>query len=115
MMIPDATLFVGGIHNTCNDSIEYFDIDRIPPNHSDKFLAAQAVVDKARRRNAQNAPDGFIPYRSPAMMKRPFDTLNNAPRISLKYAQNIITPRTPPALWDGAVARADCSWTDVVS
>lgn len=52
LVIPDTTLFVGGFHNTCDDSIQYLDVDRIPPNHTSKFLAACETIEKARRRNA---------------------------------------------------------------
>ncbi len=59
LVIPDSTLFVGGYHNTCDDSTEYLDIDRIPLNHSAKFLAAQEIVEKARRRNAHERARRF--------------------------------------------------------
>jgi uncharacterized protein YbcC (UPF0753/DUF2309 family) len=51
--IPDNCVFVGGYHNTCNDAIDYFDIDRLPPSHQSAFLAAKAKFDEARARNAQ--------------------------------------------------------------
>ncbi len=59
LVIPDSTLFVGGYHNTCDDSVQYFDIDRIPINHEAKFLAAQAVIEQARRRNAHERARRF--------------------------------------------------------
>ncbi len=57
--IPDSTLFVGAFHNTCDDSTHYLDIDRIPPNHVSKFLAAKEVLEKARRRNAHERARRF--------------------------------------------------------
>ena len=59
VVIPDTTLFVGGFHNTCDDSTSYFDIDRIPPNHAEKFVAASEIVDKARKRNAHERSRRF--------------------------------------------------------
>lgn len=59
LTIPDATLFVGGFHNTCDDSIQYLDVDRIPPNHYDKFLAAKAIVEQARKKNAHERARRF--------------------------------------------------------
>ena len=59
LVIPDTTLFVGGFHNTCDDATTYLDIDRIPPNHAAKFLAASEVIEKARRRNAHERARRF--------------------------------------------------------
>lgn len=59
LVIPDTTLFVGGFHNTCDDSTTYLDVDRIPPNHAAKFLAASEIIDKARRRNAHERSRRF--------------------------------------------------------
>ncbi len=59
LVIPDATLFVGGYHNTCDDSTHYLDVDRIPPNHTAKFLAASQIIERARRRNAHERARRF--------------------------------------------------------
>ncbi|MEQ1827263.1 MAG: DUF2309 domain-containing protein [Pirellula sp.] len=59
LIIPDTTLFVGGFHNTCDDSIQYSDVDRIPPKHTAKFLAACDVIENARRRNAHERARRF--------------------------------------------------------
>jgi len=40
--IPDTTWFVGTLHNTCNDSIQYFDEDLMPE-------ARQAALEKIKR------------------------------------------------------------------
>jgi uncharacterized protein YbcC (UPF0753/DUF2309 family) len=52
LVIPSDTVFVGAYHNTCDDSITYFDLDRLPLSHHDDFEAAQRDLDEARRRNA---------------------------------------------------------------
>jgi uncharacterized protein len=67
-LIPESCVFVGGYHNTCTDSIEYFEVDRLPPSHQVEFLEAQAKLEEARRWNArerarrfQSAPWGMSP------------------------------------------------------
>ena len=52
LIIPRQTVFVGAIHNTCDDSITYFDLDRLPSSHFDDFEAAKHSLDEARQRNA---------------------------------------------------------------
>ncbi len=50
--VPETTWFVGGYHNTCDDSVEYFDLDRLPPSHLENFEDARRQIDEARKRNA---------------------------------------------------------------
>jgi hypothetical protein len=52
LSIPADTFFVGGYHNTCDESIEYFDLDSVPATHANDLAAAQRDLDEARRRNA---------------------------------------------------------------
>ena len=52
LVIPATTFFVGGYHNTCDDSMTYFDLDRLPSAHRPDFEHAKDVIDEARRRNA---------------------------------------------------------------
>jgi len=52
-IIPDHCVFVGGYHNTCNDAVEFFDIDRLPPSHQMDFLQAKGKLDDARKLNAR--------------------------------------------------------------
>ena len=59
LVIPDSTLFVGGFHNTCDDATTYLDIDRIPPNHAARFIAASEIVERARKRNAHERARRF--------------------------------------------------------
>jgi len=59
IVIPETILFVGAYHNTCDDSTHYLDIDQIPPAQTEKFLAAKAVLEKARRRNAHERARRF--------------------------------------------------------
>jgi uncharacterized protein YbcC (UPF0753/DUF2309 family) len=52
LVVPDETVFVGGFHNTCNEYVKFFDLDRIPESHREAFAAAKASVDAAIGRNA---------------------------------------------------------------
>ncbi|MCA9064235.1 MAG: DUF2309 domain-containing protein, partial [Planctomycetaceae bacterium] len=50
--IPEDTFFIGGYHNTCNDSVQFFDLERLPPTHRPDFERMVAVINEARLRNA---------------------------------------------------------------
>lgn len=50
--IPADTVFVGGLHNTCNDSITFYDLDRVPEAHRGQLEAARRDFDAALDRNA---------------------------------------------------------------
>jgi len=50
-LAPDA-YFVGAYHNTCNDGVDYFDLDRLPVTHKELFATTKRSIDEARRRNA---------------------------------------------------------------
>ncbi len=52
LSIPDETVFVGGYHNTCDDNMTYYDLDRLPSTHKDDFARASAALDEARQRSA---------------------------------------------------------------
>lgn len=50
--LPDGTYFVGAYHNTCDDAVTWYDIDRIPNRDRDLFERAKRAVGEARQRNA---------------------------------------------------------------
>ena len=52
LKIPAETTFVGTFHNTCDDSMTFFDLDRLPANHRARFEQICDTIDEARRRNA---------------------------------------------------------------
>lgn len=52
LVIPSETVFVGAYHNTCDDSVVYYDLDRLPASHKADFEAMKRVVDEGRERNA---------------------------------------------------------------
>ena len=66
--IPEDTVFVGAYHNTCDDSVVFYDLDRLPASHRDDFESARGAIEEARRRNARercrrfnSAPLGISP------------------------------------------------------
>lgn len=52
LKIPKDTYFIGAYHDTTNDSVVWYDLDRMPASHHDDFEHAQTVCDEARTRNA---------------------------------------------------------------
>lgn len=50
--VPESTCFVGGYHDTTNDSVTFSDLDRMPVSHRRDFEFALQVIDEARARNA---------------------------------------------------------------
>lgn len=52
LVVPTDTVFVGGYHNTCNDSVAFFDLDHLPKTHREEFEASREVLDRACDRNA---------------------------------------------------------------
>lgn len=58
--IPDDTRFVGGVHNTCNDSIRLFDTANIPPTHQVELDFARNQFTEICRRNAHERCRRFM-------------------------------------------------------
>ncbi|HSG72889.1 MAG TPA: putative inorganic carbon transporter subunit DabA, partial [Planctomycetaceae bacterium] len=52
LIIPEHTYFVGGYHDTTNDSVLFSDLDRIPISHRPDFEQALQIVDETRARNS---------------------------------------------------------------
>ncbi len=50
--VPVDTFFVGGLHNTCNDSITYYDLDLLPNSHVEAFDSARETLERVCERNA---------------------------------------------------------------
>lgn len=47
LVIPDGTWFVGGYHNTCDDSMEYFDLDLVPPPLKEDLALMLEALERA--------------------------------------------------------------------
>lgn len=50
--IPADTHFLGGLHNTCSDSITFHDVDRVPESHRGDLEFARMALEQACERNA---------------------------------------------------------------
>lgn len=60
LIIPDETVVVGGYHNTCNESVTFFDVDLIPDSHQAEFKAARAKIEETCDRNAHERCRRFM-------------------------------------------------------
>lgn len=58
--IPETTHFVGGFHNTCNDEVTLFDLDRIPEAHRAEFERIRGEIDETCDRNAHERCRRFM-------------------------------------------------------
>jgi len=68
IVIPDDTVFVGGLHDTSDDRVQLYDLGAIPATHDARFEAVCVVLERARRDSAQerarrfeDAPLGITP------------------------------------------------------
>jgi uncharacterized protein YbcC (UPF0753/DUF2309 family) len=52
LTIPPETVFVGGMHNTSNEAVTFYDLDRLPESHREEFEEVRALVEEAATRNA---------------------------------------------------------------
>lgn len=50
--IPDSTWFIGASHDTCNDSIEYYDLDLLPKELQTDFRFVRLTLNKSCNHNA---------------------------------------------------------------
>jgi len=50
--IPEDTVFLGAYHNTCDDSVTVYDLERLPSSHTGDYETAWAAIDEARKRSA---------------------------------------------------------------
>ena len=57
--IPKDTVFVAAYHNTCNDLIEYYDLDRVPSSHMADLKRAQVALNRAAALSAQERSRRF--------------------------------------------------------
>ncbi len=58
--VPDDTWFVGGFHNTCDDSVTFYDRDRLPESQRAEFARVQADIEEACDRNAHERCRRFM-------------------------------------------------------
>ncbi|MBL4886359.1 MAG: DUF2309 family protein, partial [Planctomycetaceae bacterium] len=52
LVIPEDTIFIGAFHNTCDEDVMYYDLDRVPRSHRQDFEIIRSQIDETRARNA---------------------------------------------------------------
>ncbi len=57
--IPLGVRFLGAYHNTCNDHVEYYDLDQLPRSHRELFRRVERSINEARARNAHERSRRF--------------------------------------------------------
>jgi uncharacterized protein YbcC (UPF0753/DUF2309 family) len=60
LALPEGTAFVGGYHNTCNDSVTFHDLDRIPVGLRPEFEQARKDIEATCARNAHERCRRFM-------------------------------------------------------
>ena len=84
IQIPDNVRFLGGYHNTCNDRVEYYDLDQLPHSHRKLFRAMESSINETRRRNALERARRF---ESAALTLTPADALQHVEQRSEDLSQ----------------------------
>ncbi len=57
--IPADTWFVGALHDTADDSVRYYDLERLPVSLTKPFEVAYAALERARREDARERSRRF--------------------------------------------------------
>jgi len=52
LALTDETHFIGGLHNTCDDTVMFYDTDQLPKSHFEDFEAARKAFDVACHHNS---------------------------------------------------------------
>jgi len=47
------------LHNTCNEYVKFFDLDRLPPSHRELFERAQSAIEETLERNSHERARRF--------------------------------------------------------
>jgi uncharacterized protein YbcC (UPF0753/DUF2309 family) len=50
--IPSDTVFLGGMHNTCEDTVQFYDLDLLPESHKADLESARQTLEEVCLRNA---------------------------------------------------------------
>jgi uncharacterized protein YbcC (UPF0753/DUF2309 family) len=67
--IPATTIFLGGLHNTAEDTITFLDLDRVPASHTRDIEEARRVLEQACERNSHERCRRF--YSAPLNLTAP--------------------------------------------
>ncbi len=96
LVIPEDVHFLGGYHNTCNDRVEYYDLDRLPRSHRALFRRIEGSINEARARNAhervrrfESAPVELTPSEALEHVEQRAEDLSQA-RPEYNHATNAL-------------------------
>jgi uncharacterized protein YbcC (UPF0753/DUF2309 family) len=59
IVIGDDTWFIGGYHDTCNENIDLYDLERMPETHRADLARVRGLLDQARARSAHERSRRF--------------------------------------------------------
>jgi uncharacterized protein YbcC (UPF0753/DUF2309 family) len=59
IVIPEDTVFVGGLHNTSSEALTFFDMSRLPESHRFEFDVAAKALQEATVRNSHERARRF--------------------------------------------------------
>jgi uncharacterized protein len=99
IVIPDDTVFIGGQHDTCNEDVVFFDVQRLPDSHRGFFDELKLLMRRARARAAHERCRRMVPFSAPRSPSA-FDALRHVQA----RAEHLAEPR--PELSHQGVALA---------
>jgi uncharacterized protein YbcC (UPF0753/DUF2309 family) len=96
LAVPDDTVFLGAYHNTCDEDVVFYDLDRLPRSHREEFEEVRRLIDQARERNAhersrrfESAPLGLSPREALEHVETRAEDLSQA-RPEYNHATNAL-------------------------
>ena len=111
IVVPAATFFIGGLHNTSSEALVFYDLDLLPESHRGEFAAVRRILEEACERNCHERSRRFQSAPLSLSFAARGSTWRGGPKISRRSAPSGGTPPTRFALWAGASGRAGSSWT----
>lgn len=60
IVVPDDTHFVGGMHNTTSDGVEYFDLELLPESLRARFETVRQIIEECQAKNAMERTEKFL-------------------------------------------------------
>jgi hypothetical protein len=115
LTIPAETVFVGCYHNTCDDSVTWYDLDRLPATHRAEFRWAGEQIDGARQRSAHERCRRLSRLICGCQPMRRCGTWKGAPKTYPRSARSTATPPMRCASWVDVNGHAGCSSIDAPS
>ena len=111
LSIPAETFFVGGMHNTCNETLTFFDLDLLPESHRSEFESVQRILEAACDRNAHERCRRFESAPLTLSFAGARQHVEAGRKTWRRSGPNGATRPTPSASSAGASGRAACSST----